>query len=401
MSTARSNSRLFLWLSATSAFISILIHAYLTRQHYDLEMGLGEKSMCDLSATFNCTAVTASRYSELLGVPLAMFGAVANLAFLILLAWWPLAESEQKRTVRRNLVLVAGVLIAASIVMGSISFFAMSQFCIFCISTYVLSFVLFFSLLKGLSTGDAEPIGRDLIALGLKGVAPLLVIAAVGFLGSFIANDQIRSSYGLDRLDTMARDAVQEWQSNPARKFELAGALTKGASADRARLTISEFADFRCIHCKHAKPTLEAFVASHPDVRLQFQTWPLDGECNSRISQTNGASCELARASWCAEKTNGSGWKVHEYIYDHDLLANKDAVDALLPKLAEVTSIAAGEFKACVDSEEARAMVRKQSDIGNQLNIEGTPTIYANGKLLPDGQLLKVLQKAYSTLSAK
>ncbi|MES2856464.1 MAG: thioredoxin domain-containing protein [Bdellovibrionota bacterium] len=171
-----------------------------------------------------------------------------------------------------------------------------------------------------------------------------------------------------------------------------------GASKENAKLTLVEFADFRCIHCKHAAPTIKAFLNAHPDVRLEFQTWALDGECNSKISSANGASCLLGRSVWCAEKQNQKGWAAHEYIFEQEMYPALESVKQALPAIAKAAGMTAEAMLACTDSEEAKAAVRAQADLGGTLNIQGTPAIFANGRLLPGGQVLQVLREAHGSV---
>ena len=59
---------------------------YLSKHYYDLRAGTaGFKSLCNISATMNCDAVTASRFAEIMpGLPLSSFVAGWFVALLIL-----------------------------------------------------------------------------------------------------------------------------------------------------------------------------------------------------------------------------------------------------------------------------------------------------------------------------
>lgn len=383
-------AKTFFWLALFAAGAALGVHGYLAHQHYDLVFGAAtSQSICDLSGTFNCTAVSASRYSEFLSVPLGVWGFAANSVLLVLLLWSRLTEDENLPPIRRNIWVVAIFIATTSVVMGTISLLFLGQFCLFCIGAYVLSFLGLFAVVKAFP--HAVPTFKALTASPLS----MIVLVAIAFLATMIANDQIKSSYGAREIGSVIRDSIQEWQSTPARNIETVDPLVEGAAKDKARMTIVEFADFRCIHCKHAAPMLKAFVASHADVRLEFQTWPLDGECNSKIPQANGASCLLARTVWCAEKKFAKGWSAHGFIFANDILANSLAVEEALPKIADKAGIHAEELKACANSDEAKETVRRQADLGNLLNVQGTPTIYVNGRHLPSGQILAVLKEAY------
>jgi protein-disulfide isomerase len=227
----------------------------------------------------------------------------------------------------------------------------------------------------------------------------LAVTAVVCFVGAFIVQSSVAQGGDPNSAENQAayNHFVSDWQQAPARDFKLVDPLVMGP--ENAKMTIVEFADYRCIHCKHASPILHAFVSSHPDVRFEFQPWPLDGECNSSLNQSNGASCLLARASWCAQKTKQSGWAVHDYIYGlPEIYSSVDAVKADLGNIAAAAGMSADEMRTCADSDAAKTAVRAQADVGTNINLQGTPTIFVNQKPLSAGQALPVLQKAYRSL---
>ncbi len=102
--------------------LSIAAHLYLTIHYYPIKFGLAVgDSMCNLNAKFDCDAVSASSYSDLFGIPMALWGAVfyAVLLLLILLSW--LEWSDHPERMRRWTAIMAGLGALASIVMGGIS----------------------------------------------------------------------------------------------------------------------------------------------------------------------------------------------------------------------------------------------------------------------------------------
>ncbi len=390
------NRRTFLWASAVTTIIALFVHGYLYSQHLALDVGQASKSVCDINATFNCSAVAASKYSTLFGYPMALWGFMANFGFLVLLALYPLTETDRRPIARKNLLLVSGVIALASIAMALIAFTQMSQYCLFCIAAYILSFLTFgFVFAANRADAGSKFAGS---AYGPKDLTPVAIVAAAGLLGVAVAHSSMTKSSGSADLDLQAKQLVQEWQTSPERQIQTVDPLVKGPDADKAKMTLVEFADFRCIHCKHAAPVVKAFAAAHPDVRVEFQPWPLDGECNSAISQANGASCLLARVVWCAEKNKKTGWATHDYIFDQDTYMTAAQIEGAFKDMQAVTQMTPAEMKACTDSDESKKIVRAQADAGTALQIQGTPSIYANKKQLPGGQTLPVLKRAYQSL---
>ncbi len=377
-----ANSNTLKWIAIASALFSAAIHAYLLKSHYDLRYGeVTGQLMCDISSRFSCSAASASKWSEVFGIPLALLGMLTNVALLTLIAWDPIADESGRNSNRTGILAICGILVLASIVMTIVSVTALETLCPFCLGTYVLSAV---------TAGAAWFAYRP----GLKfEVKPALLAVAVAFaISAFILNDQFRSSYTGSGGDAMARAAVQEWRDNPKLEIPETDPLAMGPSRDKAKFTLAEFADFRCIHCKLATAPLKAFAQSHPDVRIEYYSWPLDGECNTSISQNNGASCLLARAVWCARKKADKGWEAHAKVFERfEDWKTAEAVRSSLDGLAAQIGMNPDDLKTCSDSEEAKAAVTAQAQLGTSLNIRGTPSIFVNGKVVPAGTSIPIL----------
>lgn len=379
----------FSWTAALAALFAIGIHAYLLKAHYDLHYGtLTGKLSCDISSLFSCSATSASRWSELLGVPMALWGLLANLAYVFFAGWDFFLEPNSRHGNRTNALVTAAVIAIASVVMGAITVTALQSICPFCLATYALSIITLFGAWRAYRPG---------LRLSFK---PNLAITAAVLAGAgFVADDQIRSEYSSPQSDALIKAAISEWQQNPSVEIAETDPLAMGPSRQEAKLTLVEFADFRCIHCKMAAAPIKAFVSSRSDVRLEYYSWPLDGECNTSIQQNNGASCLLARMVWCARKKADKGWQAHEAVFARfEEWRTAESVRSGLAAVAQEIGMSADELKTCADSAEAKAAIEAQARLGTGFNISGTPAIFANGKLLPGGAQLNVLSRAYQAL---
>lgn len=377
------------WIAIAGALAAAATHAYLLKSHYDLRYGeVAGDLLCDVSSLFSCSAASASRWAELFGVPMALWGLLANAAYLTLAGWDSLTEGDGRHANRTGLLAISSVLVVASVAMGAISAIALPTLCPFCILTYV------FSIATAVGAWMAY---KPNLKFSLK-PAFLGVVAAFGVSG-FILNDQFRSGYTGPGGDAMAKAAVQEWTQNPVLDIPETDPLALGPSRSEAKMTLVEFADFRCIHCKLAAAPIKAFAKSHPDVRVEFYSWPLDGECNTAIKQNNGASCLLARAVWCARKKADKGWEAHERVFARfEEWRTSDAVRNLLGSLATEIGMSEDDLKTCSDSDEAKAAITAQAELGTVLNLKGTPAIFVNGKVLPAGSQIPVLTNVYSLI---
>ena len=403
--STESRSRLYFWSGVGSTAAAVLVHLYLLKEHYALHYGeASAQSLCNINELFSCASVAASRYSAFLGIPMALWGAVVNAALIALALLYPIADDEKKPAASRNVVLVSGFIAFVSVVMGGISLALLGRYCPFCILAYVLSFIsfaMFWLRFRRPKSAGALPTGKSFAFGDLTSVIVLFGVA--GFF-AMVTNDQVQKAYGRSNTAPVFREKVQEWEQRSPVQFPAADPLTLGAPAGKAVMTITEFADFRCIHCKHAAPVLKAFVSAHPDARLEYYSWPLDGECNTSISQTNGASCLLARAVHCAAKVGGphGGWRAHQFVFENqEAWSTKGAIEGRMTEIAKAAGITSEQLVACTQTPEAKEAVEKQAAAGTALSIQGTPTIYVNGKKLDLGQTLQVLNMAYERLKAQ
>lgn len=394
------NKNNFLLLAIVSTLIAIGVHIYLTQHFYGVKFGLGEGgSVCNVNAVLNCDAVTASRFSAFLGLPIALWGAATNLVLLFFLFVTRQNLSADRAKTSRYAFLLASTTLLASIVMGAISLLAMKNLCIFCISAYFLSIFSFTGALLGAEKLDTKNLLEDIKDIFVTDRWVLGFLVAIPAI-SFAANLMYLESHGLGEIEKIASEKVSYWQSSPQENFDLSTGLTLQASNENPIMTIVEFADFRCPHCKHAAPSLHAFANSHPDVKFIFKPFPLDGTCNDAIhGGGDGISCGLAFAVMCAEQINKSGWKAHDYFFENQMeVIQAQNLDKNLEAVSAVIGITKEDLKKCVEKPETKSLVVKMAQEGATAKIQGTPTVFVNGKLLGGGQLLPVLDAAYKTL---
>ncbi len=390
------NSRLGLILSVSTLIIAICAHIYLSRIHYNLKFSAADQaSICNVNASFNCSATSASQYSEFFGtsLPMAVLGAVANFCLLLFLLYYVFFMGTEAGLIYYSSLLVySGGIALVSIVMGFFSVFYLHTYCLVCMLTYLMSFVNFWGIYL------MRPAGS--LVLKFKIATPLLVCGLLTLLVSSIVNDSVKKQYGFEDMQSFVNSKVQDWALLSPVTIEPRAILTMGAAPENAKMTIVEFADYLCPHCKHASPVIHAFINSHSDARLIFSAWPLDGSCNTSIPNGDGTRCALARAVFCAEKNN-KGWKAHNWIFEHQAsLTTIEGLNQDLKKMADDEKLDYTSLKLCMDSSEAKTAIEDGAKVGSSLKIEGTPAIFVNGKKLEGGQMLPILQKAYESIKS-
>jgi protein-disulfide isomerase len=170
--------------------------------------------------------------------------------------------------------------------------------------------------------------------------------------------------------DGMSREQVEgtfknRFSSEKIKNVPLDNSPTKGS--DNAPVTIVEFADFQCPHCGEMAPHLDKFVDSRKnDVRFAYKFYVLGKFPNSE---------NAARAAIAAGK-QGKFWEMHHLIY-----ANQQKLDQQgLDEMAKQLGLDVSRLHADMQLPETQERITKDHKLGEDLKIEGTPTIYINGR---------------------
>jgi protein-disulfide isomerase len=150
-------------------------------------------------------------------------------------------------------------------------------------------------------------------------------------------------------------------------QFSLDGVPVRGAPM--APVTIVEFSDFQCPYCSAAHPELERLVREFEgQIKLAFKHFPLSAHLRAVAA---------ARAGEAARR-QGKFWEMHDLLFAHQ----RELEDADLERYAGMAGLDVERFKTDVAGAEVQERVEADREEGLKLGIEGTPTIYVNGRLL-------------------
>lgn len=396
MFASKESKLVFLALSST--LLAIAVHIYLSIHYYDIQLGTSSGSaICNVSSTLNCDAVAASSYSSVYGLPVSVLGITSNAVLFLFILVASLGLTSDKEKLFRYSLYLSSLIAFASIIMGTIAATKLAVYCLFCILAYILSFINWAALLRLQTKKPFANMGENLILLFQDfkwvGISLVLIVPI-----SFLFNSMWLDTKGGKNLEPLFEDYFQAWVAAPTTNFSNDG-LVKGEES--TIMTIIEFADFKCPHCKYAAPSLKAFSSSHPDVRLIFKAFPLDGTCNAnpQMPQGDGISCKLAKAVYCGEKLAKKGWNLYEDFYEEqDELRNPSTNAEYFSKILNKHQLVEADIENCVKAEETHKAIINQSQEGVNAQIEGTPAIFVNGKKLKLGHTVTMLEKVYAYL---
>lgn len=170
--------------------------------------------------------------------------------------------------------------------------------------------------------------------------------------------------------DGMTREQVEtsyknRFDASKVKDVRLEGSPVKGPES--APITIVEFADFECPHCGEVAPYIDKVLEGHKnDARFVFKFYPLPGHPHADIA---------ARAAIAAWK-QGKFWEMH-----HTLFANQRHLEQTdLDTYAKELGLDVSRFHADMQSNETTDRIAKDKQLGEDLKIEGTPSIFINGR---------------------
>ncbi len=172
--------------------------------------------------------------------------------------------------------------------------------------------------------------------------------------------------------------------------FSLDGMVPLGKKD--APVVIVECSDFRCPFCAQVAPLLERVVKdSRGKARLYFKQFPIKGRPQS---------LQAAKACVASQKF-GKFWEYCGLLFEN----RTDLSDRALLELAEKVGMDPEKFQKEMDREEVLNRVADEKMEGLRARIQGTPTVFINGKeviLRPTRELLNDrIQEELDILNAR
>lgn len=176
--------------------------------------------------------------------------------------------------------------------------------------------------------------------------------------------------------DAQVTEKVQQTVAN-ARKvhtFALEGRPSEGAS--KPVLTLVEFFDFECPHCKMMAEIVSKVAAAHKaELQVVHKQFPL-------ASHRNAPRASVAAL---AAHKQGGYWPFHDALFAHQQeLAMAEDPMPLFEQFAKEAGLNLTKFKADMADPAIAKMVADDRAEGDQAGIDATPTLYLNGVKVTD-----------------
>ncbi len=353
----------------------IVFHLFI-QQTRDFDRGCFGFSALDKAGQvgFDCSAVVSSGAGTFLGLSnitwgFGFYGAIA----LLTLAIFSLAKRGRPwlHAARAGL-LTSGVVYSGYLVYVQVQ--VVEALCALCLLSAVTAAVLF-ALQVAILTGPFESVEstmstrlfkRDLtIYVYLAAFAMVLVGADFTYFQTLSSSEDARASTQQEQYDGAAckLDAEKAPVEDPSSLVNFED-VTKGASD--ASVTIVEYFDPNCPHCKTFHDTMKKLVSAYDDeVQFVFKPFPLRGSSLPEIqalyaAHKEGKFADMLEAQYARQGRSG--------------ITKQD-----LREIASEIGMDPDVLMSRIEDKKYRKQVVEQRKRAIEIGVESTPTVLING----------------------
>ncbi len=364
-------------------------------------------SLCAPGEQVNCGYVLASRWSRIGGIPVAQLG----VAYCAALTLWFLVVGIPNHPGRRWHLLPL-VLTTAGLC-GSLWFvYVMAAklpvWCSWCLGAHAVNALLFLLTILAwrgvrLSGAGVECAAEGALpsAMPVETPRPSNMLAGV-VLGGSSALIIMIFLYGLAyasavSLNTLQRQYVEvtnnvdyvAWRYSVEPVLEIPLRADDAAvGRDDVPFTLVVFSDYECHKCWELHAEARRLVSQFPQtLRIVFRHFPVSARCNPHVGAgLHYFACDAAVA---AEAARGIASDKQRLALAEALFRNRQRFDeSPYRELAEVAGIDVGAFSTALSADAARQRVADDVALAHSLGVEGTPTMFLNGRRLYSWRIL-------------
>jgi len=364
--------------------------------HYQMLADPEYTSFCDINESVSCTQVYRSRFGSFGGIPVALLGA-SWFALVGLLTLATGRSTELDENLGSYLLVLSTLGLAVALFLGYASFMVLRAVCILCVVVYVAVIGIF--LLSG--AVSSAPLwsmpGRTAADLARLVRSPMAVSATVAYLGLTLGAvvampGELEPALGRSVLSGPDEAAPASQESEFERFWDGQPRVDLDVPRDGAQVQVLKFNDYQCPSCAQThsayEPVFARFESSHPGaVRQVVLDYPLDPECNAQTPRGgHTGACEAAVAVRLARR-EGHETDMVRWLYENQVELSRESVRVALEEVTGMT-----DFDERYD--ETLEAVRADIALGEQVEIEATPTFVINGVVVKGGLQVRFFEAA-------
>jgi protein-disulfide isomerase len=154
----------------------------------------------------------------------------------------------------------------------------------------------------------------------------------------------------------------------------------------KAAVILVEYGDFQCPYCGAAFPEIERVVQDLKDkICFVFRHFPLVNAHEHAL---------LAAMAAEAADQQGRFWPMHRLLYKNQA----DLSEENILKFAKTLGLNIERFQKDLERDDLIEKIQHDLDTGNRSGVNGTPTLYLNGRLLQEAATYENIVSAIQDL---
>jgi protein-disulfide isomerase len=140
-----------------------------------------------------------------------------------------------------------------------------------------------------------------------------------------------------------------------------------------ARVTLVEFSDFQCPHCRQLYEAMKTLGPRYPQIRIVFKDLPIAAIHPWAETAALGGRCAYMQSP-------DAFWQVHDALFENQEFISAANIYERLVELAGQAGLDKDAFKACLASPEAAKAIETNMEDAKVLSVTSTPTVFVNGR---------------------
>lgn len=168
-------------------------------------------------------------------------------------------------------------------------------------------------------------------------------------------------------VDDLKKQESANQPLNAEQMATIAAADAPSFGPKDSKVTIVEFSDFQCPYCsKAAEVTAKIKEKYGSKVHFVFRQYPLSFH----------QSAEGAAQAALAANEQGKFWEYHDQMFKNQTKLSREDLETY----AKDVGLNVTKFKADLDANKHLERVKADMKMGNDVAVQGTPTMFLNGK---------------------
>ena len=380
-------------LAVVIAILGVVVCFYSITHHIQLKAQGSTDFFCNINSKYNCDAVVMTKYSELFGIPLGVFGVGFFMSMLTLAMLAYLNQDRVKKWIHTYAVMSL-IGCGVSLIYGSISKFIIGVMCPSCMSIYTLCFIQFLIVavfFKRIPKPDNFVsfvkdvfIGGVVSSVVLLGCIIVYFIVPISNLEGSSPAQVLKEDVGIelafsDKIETIQINKKDN--KNPTNDFR--------SGDDNSKVQMVIFSDFQCSGCAKLHRYIKDNLSDLKDrILIVYKNFPVDSHCNPKMKRKyHEYACEAAMMARCLGR-EGMFWQYHDKLFENRMDINSQNL-ILWAKEFGLNDL---QIDSCRISQEIKDAINRDLVVADNLGITGSPVIYVNGRKFEGGKKYNLLR---------